>query len=611
MAYFDLGYSLQTDGAFRHKYLTMVQNYEKEEAAGRTERANQLFQDLCALCHYNFGFLVPYYFPRYPENKPLSLAARPFSWALFDFGVGTCTTIRASRQTGKSTTIGAEMLISSNILPNLSTLYIVPHSDHLKTFATRLKELERANRFYTPTPNLRQNLTLKEYPNGSKIEMVRVLTDAGPIRGRTVSRTIYDEAQSFDPNLEPEIDQTMKASTIKAKKIAGTSLTTDTFLEAYWAESSQATWHYKCGCGKEIDFGKHQKDDTILDTITPRGVACPKCSRLIRVEQGHYVHAYPAALEMGRTGYHVPQLIIPDLIYDPMQWMDIYNTYQRYDLKNFLQEVLGIPTEEAERELTEQHMRDICILTESQEQLRQSALRGFYKWVISGMDWGGSDYQPEHGTKLSYTVHGIIGVRHDNKFDILHMRQYSGMAYDDIIGNIIHDHVSYGASAIASDFGGGTLYNYKLRESSKINPTRHVVFNYTGPNSAPIATPAGPHMLNQFSLNKTESISSLYDIIKTQRVRCYGWEQSSRMLLQFLNLLRVPTENSNGAGLFKYRRHGAKADDALHAINFAVTFARMLIEEPLVQDRGLCSYLQTFRMGGTGHRPGKIHLVSG
>ena len=192
------------------------------------------------------------------------------------------------------------------------------------------------------------------------------------------------------------------------------------------------------------------------------------------------------------------------------------------------------------------------------------------------------------------------------------MRQYSGMAYDPIIGNIIHDHVSYGGNAIASDFGGGTLYNYKLRESAQLNPARHVVFGYTGPNSAPIATPAGPHMLNQFSLNKTESISALYDIIKTLRIRCYNWEQSSRLLLQFLNLLRVPSENANGAGMFKYRRHGSKPDDTLHAVNFAVTFARMLIEEPLIQDRGLRAYLQTFRAGGGGGgRPGKIHLVSG
>lgn len=610
--YFDLGKSLQTDGQFRHRYLELVEQYEQSERTGQPERSKQVFIDLCKLCHYNFGFLVPYYFPRYPDSKPLNLSARPFSYALFDFGVGTYTTIRASRQTGKSTSLGAEMIISSDILPKLRTLYIVPHAEHLKTFANRMREMERANRFYRPSPHFRQNLTYKEYPNGSIIEMARVLTDAGAIRGKTTDRLKYDEAQHFDPTLEPEIDQTIKVSKIKSRHYAGTSLTTDTFLEANWLESSQGTWVYPCGCGKTINFGIHSKDETILDIIKPQGPTCPKCSRLIQVSRGFYEHANLAALDNGRPGFHVPQLIIPDMVNDTIQWRDIYDAFMRYDLKKFLQEVLGIPTEEAERELTEQHLRDICVLTETPAQLQQMARKGFYKWVISGMDWGGSDYQPEHKTKLSYTVHAIIGVRHDFTFDIIHMRQYSGMAYDDIIGNIIHDHLQCGGNAIASDFGGGTLYNYKLRESSKVNPARHVVFGYTGPMSAPIATPAGPHMVNQFSLNKTESISSLYELIKTRRLRCYSWEHSARMLLQFLNLMRVPTENAQGAGGFKYRRHGSKADDALHAVNFATTFARILIEEPLIQDRGLRNYLQAFKMAAVGAgRGGKLVLVSG
>jgi len=41
----------------------------------------------------------------------------------------------------------------------------------------------------------------------------------------------------------------------------------------------------------------------------------------------------------------------------------------------------------------------------------------------------------------------------------------------------------------------------------KILPEQHVVFGYVGPTSALISEPKGDHMFNQWSLNKTESIS--------------------------------------------------------------------------------------------------------
>jgi hypothetical protein len=44
------------------------------------------------------------------------------------------------------------------------------------------------------------------------------------------------------------------------------------------------------------------------------------------------------------------------------------------------------------------------------------------------------------------------------KMDILHIRRYSGMYYDDIVGDIIRNHNAYGSRAIASDFGVGAYY---------------------------------------------------------------------------------------------------------------------------------------------------------
>jgi hypothetical protein len=50
-----------------------------------------------------------------------------------------------------------------------------------------------------------------------------------------------------------------------------------------------------------------------------------------------------------------------------------------------------------------------------------------YRYVVSGMDWGGSDYNPAIKTKLSYTVHAILGVRTDGIMEGLHFKRYSGL----------------------------------------------------------------------------------------------------------------------------------------------------------------------------------------
>ena len=118
------------------------------------------------------------------------------------------------------------------------------------------------------------------------------------------------------------------------------------------------------------------------------------------------------------------------------------------------------------------------------------------------------------------------------------MRRYSGMNYDDIAGDIIRNHEAFRASAIASDFGVGAVYNSKIRE--KIPAEKHLIFNYVGPTSDLIPEPKRAHMFNQLSLIKTESISLAYEAIRRGRIRCFAWELAEEYLTDCLNLFRAP-----------------------------------------------------------------------
>jgi len=136
-----------------------------------------------------------------------------------------------------------------------------------------------------------------------------------------------------------------------------------------------------------------------------------------------------------------------------------------------------------------------------------------------------------------------------------------------------------------------------------------------GPGSAPVAVPAGPHMFNQLSLNRTEAISSLYLTIKAPRPRLLfnPWEEVAPYLTDFLNMYRVLTESpQTGASTFTYRRHGSKADDSLHAVNFAYALGRLLLGERLIDDPAV---YQAFRAQFQGRinplRHRRASVVSG
>lgn len=411
--------------------------------------------------------------------------------------------------------------------------------------------------------------------------------------------------QLLDPDFLPDIEQCQKASRMPTTIYAGTSTTTDSLLETKFLESSQSSWLIRAPGYHSNSVGQgwlncSDKDD-ILKAIQPQGITNPATGKVLDVTDGHFIHQIQSNFEQGYLGFHIPQIIIPDYANIPQKWMEIWNAFQSYDIKKFLQEILGIPTEEGMREITTQDLKNMCVLPETPETLRQIAgsQNHRYKYTVSGCDWGGSDYNPATKTKVSYTVHVILGICWDGSIEILHIRQYSGMDYRSISNQICDDHKAYNCVGIASDFGVGAAYNMLLRENPIIRPERHFIFGYVGPQAALIKAPSGGlGWFNQYSLNRTESITSLYQAIKSRRIRCYAWELAQERLSELLNLYRVPTETVGGNSGFRYQRHGSKADDTLHAINFAFCLARIILNEPILEDPALTQvFRETFNPG--------------
>jgi hypothetical protein len=585
--YFDLEYTSRTNGEFKHKLVTLAREYQDLSDKAMTrgvfiKPAQDKLREFLRHCKFNPAFLLPHYYPKYPRTDPMSLRDFPFAFHLMSLNIGGFTVVRGSRQIAKSTTFCARQRLNAHIIPKFKSMYIAPKSTQVDTYADRFKELEAAFRYKKINSHYRQNLKLKEYPNGSGIKMFNVDTQVSNVRGNTADEMLYDEYQDFDPTFQPELDEIQSGSLMPVTIFAGTSLTTDSALEARYMESSQGVWMIPCpGCNHE---NMPTVEGKVMDMIQPKGCCCSACGKLLDVTTGFFVHTDDHAFRMGYYGFHIPQIIVPAVVNNEIRWSNIYEKSKTQDTRKFLQENLGIPTQEGEREITEGELRRLCVLGRNKQPLWQKAKEGRYHAVFSGCDWGGSDYDMSAKTRLSYTVHVIIGLNRDGTMDILHMKKYEGMNYTATADDIVTNHRAYNGLCLAADFGVGYAYNTLIRERMAVE--QHFIYKYTGPNT--IVIKESDTLFNMYSLNRTESITSLYYAMKSLRIRAMDWDVTGAMLSDCMNMIRTPHENDqSGVTGFKYRKHGAKSDDVLHALNFAYVTARIFLMENIVTDVSL------------------------
>lgn len=600
MGYTDILKLARTNPGFQHRVQVALKVLERCEHGPLTPKTiaerDEAVMDIYRACDYNPGFLVPYFFPTVIGGSPMSLTRRPFAYAIYSFVPSGYLVIAGSRQISKSTNLCSRQLINGSILRGRSSMYIAPHSEHLNTYATRLREMEMSFRFYKRNSQLRSNLKLKELPGGGKIELVRALTSAAHIRGKSTDENDYDEYQLFDTDLEGEISQTMKASSLPTTLYTGTATTVDSPLADRYDNSSKATWWIKDGRGRRsINCGDR---DILYKCMRPEGLRCPWTSKPLDVIDGIWVHEYKERLAQHRVGFHVPQIIIPDFVYDYRQYAEIYRQYLTYDPNLFSQEVFGIPVEEGSREITAKDLEAICVLGPRAELLKK-AREGKYRWVISAFDWGGSDHRVIKGSKTSYTVHVLIGITSNYEMHILSIDRYAGMAYADIVGRIMNHHFAHNGTALVSDFGGGQYYNTMIRTDTRVNANRHFIFNYSMPFMPIITAPRGQDCLyNQWDLNKTESLSLLFGAIKdpARPIKCHNWSEAKDYLLDFLNAVRVPTEVLHGRRYFRYIRPPSKSDDTMQAMNLGFILSKMITGQPLLIDPAVAREM-SHRMG--------------
>jgi hypothetical protein len=559
---------------------------------GAVEERDKLLLKLLAHCDWNVGILFPLFYPRMIEGKPLNVMNRPFGFMMTRLQVGGYTAIRGSRQIAKSTNLIGRQMVKSLILPRFQSLYICPHPHHKKTYADRFRQMEAEcpfikGMFGSGSP-LRNNLYFKEYPLKGQTNIVNCLQDSSQARSKTADELLYDEYQLLDIQLEGDIEPCQSTSKIPMTVYAGTSTTVDSPLEYRYQEGSQHTWKVKSPNGKDwIDFGDVEVIEKIMH---PDGPKCPYSNRILDVRQGEYTPTYRERMEYGFNSIHVPQMIIHDKVRDAIEWEKIYKVFADKSVprSKFMEEFAGIPSELGAREITEAQLKAICNLG-SRDDVFRKVKEGYYRLIVSGFDWGGSDGIPHTKTRTSYTVHTILGLTSSGHVHILFMRQHHGMNFEETTALMLADHKRYTGQAVAADAAGGQVY---LNNFSRHIPDNNIFkFNYHAHIFQLLGVPSHG-MRNHFTLNKHESLSQLFRDIKEKRILCYNWEEAGPRLSEILNIQRIFVDPQAGPTKIHYHMTPGRPDDTVQAINYGYVLMRLLNGENIVDDADILAQIQ-------------------
>lgn len=99
--FFDLQKAITTDVNFSNRIQKLMHDLTLAEASKDTEAVKHLTLEILRTCDYNASLLVPFFFPKFAGNKPMTLWSRPHAFSMMAVGAGNIYTIQASRQIGK------------------------------------------------------------------------------------------------------------------------------------------------------------------------------------------------------------------------------------------------------------------------------------------------------------------------------------------------------------------------------------------------------------------------------------------------------------------------------------------------------------------------------
>ena len=495
------------------------------------------------------------------KGKPYSLADYPQFAPMYDMNVPANTIVMSARQLGKSMNLSRSEVLDCMTSPHLQILYVAPLQKQTQRYSQlylrdAIVTCEHANYLQTKSKEKGENSSIVQsvmhqtFSIGSGIQLTYAKTSPDRARGIMADRIDFDEIQDQLIDNIPIISESLSSSELGARRFTGTAKTTDNTIEALWQDSSQCEWAMRCGCGY---WNVPNVDGKVLDMIQGPGLCCVKCGKQLDVRKGEYIAAYPERMNFFQ-GYHIPQVIVPAIVENPLKWSRLLEKVLRLPLPMILQEILGISCSLGARVITQADITRQSTLP-SMERL-QSKINE-YVMIVGGVDWGVAE-------QTSFTVHTIIGLRPDGAVHTLWAKRFAGFNPDEVMGEIAKAHRFYHCQMLFADFGMGFDKNIMLAQRFGV-PVVQIM--YTRQNKLLTYSPFLDNP--RWTVDKVTALEILFLSIKYGRVLFPPQDEFKVYTDDLLSPYEVITE-VGGLTTRSFNRNPNRPDDFCHALCFAL-----------------------------------------
>jgi hypothetical protein len=476
------------------------------------------------------------------KNEAFSLYHREYLLPLYN-GNYKRLVLKSGRQSEKSTTLAAKMVIYSIAIPGFNTLYVNYSGKQLSDFSEdKLKQFllysPYVHSHYFMGSSIRDRVQDKVLLNSSHI----TLRNAGKlshksIQGISADLLTFDETQNLLTDVIQDVEETTGHSKYKLKIYAGTARTTNNTLESYWQWSSQNEYMVKC---------MHCNNWNYLDekVIGVNDYICSKCGGNINMRNGHWVKSVSGS---DFEGFRIPQMIVPSYTFN-----DIKFKYNHYTHQIFYNNVLGLPYDMAEMPITDMELRRCCI----NDTFNTGDLEGIA--AFAGIDWGPGG---EGDEKKAHTVI-TIGIPESDHIKVMYIEKLKDSNPEEQVKRIAALIRLYNVRFVLADWGFGVMQNSILSRMDGV----HVWPSFYTENLSAMVKWDN----EKYIFNRTKIMTHVFSMLKNIKIQFPKYQFVEPFFKDYLNIYR-DSRNTAHSDIMFYNHSPERPDDAFHSLVYLVS----------------------------------------
>lgn len=402
------------------------------------------------------------------------------------------------------------------------------------------------------------NVNEKTFVTGGHFHGVSCYNSAGNAIGIPADSVVFDEVQDLNIEFMPQILEVLGTSKFGHELYFGTARGVENTIQRIFDKSTQSEFAVKCsGCNR---WNIPCLSEDALGMIQPQGISCTKCGKLLDVESGQWVHAYPERLH-DFVGWHVPQTIVKARVFPHERYVEkIYQRLhgiRRYSMAKFLNEIMGISVEVGSTPITPQQIRDASVLDISASKPFSSRE---YMMFGGGVDWGGSEI-------TSFTVGVITGYHRSGVFHCVNAIRPTGIPDNERhhpLAKFFEENIPIKSQmgSIMADIGFvGSVQNKNLQKISSF-PVGSVQYGTLKRMFTPLPN-------NYFIVDRTTLLYIVFSLIKDKRL-LFPKDERFEMFTEDLKAMFIEETETTRGTVQKYVRYSTLADDFLHALGYSL-----------------------------------------